>query len=172
MRIAILLLTALLLPAICFSQKKDKRYFLIDSITYDSLSPNDKAVIDSILPLYHKAATDTARLSYLDYLSSNLGEANLWRQYSQIAYEKTKGMLRDSASMNLTMLRLVKNYYGTCLQNIGYYKSLQGDKAAALDYDEQSLKIFGETNNKAGMSGTFNNMAIIFNQDGNIPKAM
>ena len=53
MKYAVASFLALLISLSSFSQK-GKDYFLIDSIKYDSLAINDKALIDSLLPKYHK----------------------------------------------------------------------------------------------------------------------
>ena len=45
---------ALVMSFSSFSQK-GKEYLLIDSVNYDSLSPNDKIVSDSLLTIYHNA---------------------------------------------------------------------------------------------------------------------
>ncbi len=171
MRIYLVILICLLGPIFSFGQK-GKEYFLIDSIDYEAMAPNDKAVLDSLLPLYHNAKTDTAKLRVLDVLSSSLGDSKTWHQYSLLVYDKTRSMLSDSASFSHSDLDLVKNYFGNSLQNIGLYYTLHGDKNKALDCYEKSLKVLRETGNKLGISGTLNNMSVVFNQEGNIQKAL
>jgi serine phosphatase RsbU (regulator of sigma subunit) len=167
--IVIVICSLLCVPS--FSQK-GKEYFLIDSISYETMAPNDKAVLDSLLPLYHKAKSDTAKLHFIDALSSNLGDSKAWHQYSQLANERTRILLRDSAFLTSKEILVIKNYFGNSLQNIGFYYNLQGDKRKAMDYYKKSLKILRETGNKSSIAGTLNNMSVVFNQEGNIQKAL
>ena len=152
--------------------QKGKEYFLIDSINYEALAPGDKALIDSLLPLYHKALNDTMRIQCLDGLASNMNDDELWAQYNQRLYEKSLAMLRDSVRLGKEELIATKNYFANSLENLGYLQNLRGEKAKALEYYEQGLRLYEKTGNKNGMSQTYNNMAIVFNEEGNITKAL
>jgi len=75
--IKVTIVIALLYSELCFSQQDNKAWFLIDSIRIESLSKSDKAILDSILKVYHKANKQTKKLSCLLFLSENLGSENL-----------------------------------------------------------------------------------------------
>ena len=77
MKYALASFLALVISIASFSRKKGKEYFLIDSIHYDSLSKNDKSVFGSLLPIYHSAKHDTARLRILAALPEYINDKSI-----------------------------------------------------------------------------------------------
>src|ERR1700739_195804 len=68
------------------SQIKDKNWLLIDSVDYEKINPDYKPYIDSILTLYHKSNSDTAKLELLSLLAENIEDDNIWVRYNRLIY--------------------------------------------------------------------------------------
>lgn len=154
-----------------WSQTK-KDFYLIDSLNPAELSTQDKSTLDSLLPLYHKASSDTLRLHYLDRISSGLNDDRIWSQYNRIFLHQSSRHLRDSNRMSADEKIAVLNFYGNALQNLGYYNNIKGRNDSAVWYYDKSLSVFLYTGNQYGLSGTYNNQAIVYNQQGDIGRAL
>src|ERR1035437_2888784 len=142
--------------------QKEKNYFLVDSIKYEILSKNDKAVIDSILPLYHKAKQDTEKLSLLTVLIQNLNNETVWPKYNQLLYTRSQELLQDSKLRSEKEIKTIKKYFASALQDIGFQAdNFEFNNLKALDYYEKALNIQEEIGDKHGASITINNMAVI-----------
>lgn len=172
MKYALASFLALLISFSSFSQK-GKKYFLIDSIEHDSLAINDKALIDSLLPIYHKSRNDTTKLTILSELSGGLIDEQIWVKYNNLLFIKSKSLLENKKSMNVKELASVKKCYARALQNKGYYiQNFEGDQEKAMEYYSKCLEIQREINDKEGISTTLNNMANTIAYQGNISKAL
>ncbi len=167
------LLSAWILYGVLSYSQKGKEYFLIDTIAYDSLAVNDKELIDSLLPLYHRASQDTVKIGYLSELSSSLIDERIWSQYNRILHRKTKEKLRDEKSLSAKELKIMKKYFAVSLQNLGYYvQNYEGDQNKAMGYYAECLKIQKEVIDSGGIATTLNNMANTLSYQGNIALAL
>jgi serine phosphatase RsbU (regulator of sigma subunit) len=172
MKYAVASLFAILISLSSFSQK-GKDYFLLDSVGYDSLSLSDKALLDSILPLYHKAKNDTTRFRLLNGLVEGLNAEKLWPRYNILVHGMTEAALKDQSAFSKEEEYATKKYYASSLQSLGLYQeNVAADLAKAMDYYNECKKIQEAVGDKHGLGLTLNNMAIVFEHQGNIPKAL
>ena len=164
---------ALVISISSFSQKKGKEYLLIDSVHYDSLSPNDKVVGDSLLTIYHKAKHDTSRLRILTALSEYMNDETIWPKYNRLLYEKSLKHLLDTNSLTKAEIKTYKKFFAQALQNIGYEEHfLKNSPVIAREYYERALKIQLEAGDKNGASITIGNIGLILNDKGDIKGAL
>ena len=163
MKYAAASLLALLISFTTFSQKeKGKDYFLVDFSAWDSLSGTDRATIDSLIPLYHSARSDTTRFSILNTLTERLNETRLWTQYNLLVHDKTNTILRSGEKLQEKVERAVKKYYASSLQTLGYYQeNTLGNLPKAMEYYYEAKKIQEEIQDLRGLGFTINNMAKI-----------
>ena len=153
--------------------QKGKDYFLVDSINYEMLSKNDKELIDSILPLYHKAKQDTEKLILLRTLAENLINETVWPRYNHLLFNLSQELLKDPESRSEKEIKTIKKYFASALQNLGFQAdAIEFNNSKALEYYEKTLIIQEEIGDKRGASVTMNNMAVIFGHQGNMSKAL
>src|ERR1051326_286837 len=150
-----------LFSLLSFSQK-GKEYLLVDSVLYDSLSANDRHLLDSLLPAYHKAKNDTARLKILAILSELINDEEVWPKYNRMLFEISKQHLDDSASLNVKELNAYKKILGQAYQNMGYEAHfLNGDMKKGREYSEKALALQLQAGDKAGAATTTGNIGLI-----------
>src|ERR1700752_3709083 len=126
-----------------FSQVKDKDWLLIDGVDYTKLHATDKYLLDSILPLYHKASHDSVRLSLLNSLIENCNDEALWPKYNDF-------MLKMAENGNGSNFYLI--YQAAALNNIGYDSDNKGDVNKAIDYYTRALKLREKAGDKKGIA--------------------
>src|SRR6185503_8429796 len=111
--LCILLSLSYLLPTEAYAQagfQKGKEYLLVDSVEYDSLSVNDRFVLDSLLPVYHKAKHDTARLRILAIIPEYINDESVWPKYNSLLYELSSRHFNDSLSLDKKELKAYKKF--------------------------------------------------------------
>jgi tetratricopeptide (TPR) repeat protein len=154
----------ILLSSFLFAQKKDKAWFLLDGIDYKTLSPQDKYIFDSILPLYHQANHDSIRLRHLIFFANTLGDEKIWPRYNQLALKLAEKGGEDRAFL------IFKTH---ALNNVAYELStLKNDAKGALAIYEDIYKIQTKLNDLTGLSATTNNLANIYKKQGDTEKAI
>ena len=148
---------------VCAYAQKGKEYFLIDSINYETLSQDDKYMLDSLLPLYHKAKHDTSKLRILETLDESLNDESVWPRYNKLMYAEVENHLKDSASLTTQEVKAYKKYFATALQGIGYCAQyFEGNSIKALEYYNRSMKINEEVGDKLSMATTLSNIGGIY----------
>lgn len=159
-----LFISLVFLSSFLFAQKKDKSWFLVDSINYNSLSIQDKYLFDSVLPLYHQANQDSIRLKQVMFLANSLGDETIWPRYNQLALK-----MAEKGGDDKTFL-IYKTY---ALNNVAYELStLKNDTKGALKIYEDIYKIQSRLNDLTGLSATTNNLANIYKKQGEVDKAI
>lgn len=136
-----------------FSQVKDKDWLLIDGVDYAKLHATDKYLLDSILPLYHKANQDSVRLSLLNSLIENCNDEALWPKYNDF-------MLKMAENGNGSNFYLI--YQAAALNNIGYDSDNKGDVNKAIDYYTRALKLREKAGDKKGIAESTNNLGSLY----------
>lgn len=145
------------------SQKSGKSYYLIDSVEPAKLIDYDKYLLDSLLSSYHSATNDTVRFNAIKGLSESLNDQQLWPKYNNLLYNMTKAR-NDSLGMV---------FYANALNNLGYESQyLKNDIIKALDYYNLSYSVFEKINFESGMAVELNNLAYIYQHQGNIEKSI
>jgi tetratricopeptide (TPR) repeat protein len=159
-----LFILLILSSSILFSQKKGKEWYLLDSINPKEFSIQDKYILDSILPMYHKANHDSIKLRCVMNLANALGDEHLWTRYNLI------GLKMAEKGGNEDVFLMYKSY---ALSNIGYELSaIRGDLTGALNHYEYALKVQTKLNDLTGISVSLNNIADIYKRQGDANKAI
>lgn len=159
-----LTLLFLFLALVFFSQNKyDKRFYLIDIESDYVFNPSDKHDIDSVLKLYHGTSNDTLRMYYLRVFSEGLSTEYLWTRYNRLMY--TRSLEKNDS--------LFKFYRGCALNNLGYeLQYIKNDLEEAKKKYHEAYQVFKEINNGSGLGVEINNLAYIYQHEGNIQKAV
>jgi tetratricopeptide (TPR) repeat protein len=160
--------TLLVLP--CFSQS-GKNYYLVDSLDAASLQPGDKALLDSLLPLYHKAPHDTDKLNILSQVVENCSDDNVWPKYNSLMLHIAEEKLERS-SLTSAERKALRMKQADAINNLGFLAINKGETDPALDYFNRSLKINEELGSLKGMASALTNIGYIYKSQGSIEKAL
>ena len=172
MKYAFVSLLALLISISSLSQR-GKEYFLVDSVNYDSLPAGDRALLDSLLPVYHAAKNDTTKLKILVSFAEGLSDETLWPRYNDLLNKKAEQLLKNSRSLSREEILSVKKSYAMSLQDKGYYEqNFNANIPVSLVYYNSCRKIQEEIGDKKGLANTLNNIGISHYQKGDISKAI
>lgn len=161
-------LSVLLLFVFCtsigMSQYADKSYYLIDSLDLETLSPNDRKLLDSAMIQYHGAEHDTDRIYALDILSNQM-MSDHWSTYNKMENDLLAQMIETTTDSSLRVLYL--KYYAGTLNNVGVDLYYQGKSYEALKCYEKTYKIQEELGDELKMAWTQNNIAQMYEKWGN-----
>ncbi len=148
----------------------DKDYYLVDSLTLENVSAQEKTNLDAALKAFHQAKDDTSKLNALSPFIQNSFDDNLWPKYNAWAHHFVKGKLKNKHT-NKEELRL-KEYLADTYNDFGQVFQLQGKLLAALNNYTNSLNINKEISNRKGIATAHNNIAIIYYNQGYQDKAL
>src|SRR6185312_15562780 len=132
-----------------YSQTKNKDWLLVDGINYAQLNSNDKQLLDSILPLYHKATHDSDRLRLLNDFVENCIDEAVWPKYNSF-------MQKMAESGDGSKLYLI--YQAAALNNIGYDADNKGNVIKATEYYTKALKLREKAGDIGGIAESTNNL--------------
>ncbi len=142
--------------------QKGKSYYLID-LNEKALNAYDKHILDSLLPLYHKSNNDTLKLKVIKNFASALSDERIWIPYNTLLYSLTAG---KNDTLSLT-------FYADALNNKGYeYQYMKNLQDSAIHFYNLSLEANRRINSSSGMGIVINNIAYIYQQQGNLEKAI
>jgi serine phosphatase RsbU (regulator of sigma subunit)/tetratricopeptide (TPR) repeat protein len=143
--------------------KYDKSFYLIDIKPDFVFNPIEKQQVDSILKLYHSTKNDSLRLFYIRMFAEGLYSEYLWTRYNKILYNYS---LQKNDS-----LHLCNRAYA--LNNLGYEAQyIKNNLEDAKKYYYQSYEIFKTLKHIGGIGAELNNIAFIFQHEGNIEKSI
>jgi len=149
----------------------DKEFYMVDSLIIDSLSTQDKLLIDSILPFYHKAKQDTLKLSYLNKITEECYDDNVWPKYNRLLFDEAREVLSNPL-LSKKEKKEIKRYIAAAINNFGYLAYSYGNYDEAIKHYQESLKYYQGALDKSGMATCFNNIAAIYDDQGNSLKAL
>lgn len=155
----------------CFSQHfADKKYYLVDHLVLEKLTPEDKELIESNLKTYHSTKEDTTRINAINTIVEESYDDKVWPKYNRWVYEFATKKLKSQYSKAITIH--LKSSLAAALSNFGYNYQIKGDMHLALVYYTKSLKIQVEISDKKGMANSYNNIGFIHSSQGNVPQAL
>jgi len=146
-----------------FSQVKDKDWLLVDGIDYAHLYSSEKVLLDSILPLYHKANHDSVRLRLLNYIVENCNDASVWPKYNDY-------MLSIAEHGNGNKFYLI--YQAAAFNNIGFNADSKGNIIKAIAYYNKALKIREEAGDKQGIAESINNLGTLYSYQNDLKSSI
>ncbi|MCB0401911.1 MAG: tetratricopeptide repeat protein [Flavobacteriales bacterium] len=150
---------------LCGQQYADPSKYLVDSLPLTSISEQDKHALDSLLPIYHRAQSDTGRLSILNkIIETSIGD-DVWPLYNQLLYDQSREVL-SNPMLSKQEKNFVKKCMAAAINNYGYLAYNSGQPDQAINYYKQSLKYYQELLDKDGMATCFNNLAALFDDQG------
>jgi len=144
------------------SQTKDKNWLLLDSVNYNSISNQNKSILDSILPLYHQAKQDTDKISLLLVLAEIIEDENLWPRYNRLVY--------DAACKGGNQFIYLR-YKAAALHNMGFLAQNNGNIPAAVNYYSQALSLREQIKDSIGIANSLNGLGYVFDDLHDLEKA-
>lgn len=126
--------------------------------------------LDSLKKALAKANHDSVRINLLERMIE-IGDDNEWpvfnEQYKAICEKNLASLNEKDPSYSYYL----KNYSGA-LNNAGYYEKLRGNTLSAIKNYEACIKIDQKMNNRDGMATTLLNLAVIYENQGDISKGI
>lgn len=144
------------------AQGNDKD-LLVQGINYATLHSSTRQLLDSILPLYHKATHDSTRLRLLNQIVEGCNEENIWPKYNEF-------MLRMAQNGDGSKPYLI--YQAAALNNMGYEADNKGNIIKAIEYYEKALKIREQAGDKKGIAESINNLGSLYSYQNDMKAAI
>ncbi|MCW8969596.1 MAG: hypothetical protein OQK43_13680, partial [Flavobacteriales bacterium] len=117
----------------------DKKFYLVDSLNLESLTKEDKTVIDSSLTNYHNTKNDSIKLFQLNHLITNC-ENKIWMKYNDFLMKKSLKLI-EKAKNNKTLINFYKKNIASYYNNLGYYYFGVDDYQNAVFSFEEAITI-------------------------------
>jgi tetratricopeptide (TPR) repeat protein len=134
-----------------------------------SLVYSQKNRMDSLLSCLPRAAEDTDKLNLLVDISEVCDLNDIGK------YAKQAVVLADKLLAGVTNERVtnrIKSSKATALNNLGFMSTNTGNIVAAAEYYKQSLELYNELKDEAGIAMSFNNIGGIYQNEGDISRAL
>ncbi|HET6243925.1 MAG: tetratricopeptide repeat protein [Bacteroidetes bacterium] len=154
------------------ANQQGREYFLVDSVNYNELPLHDKAILDSLLPLFHKAKHDTIKLNLLGAIVEQCMDDNLWPKYNLLMFNIAQNALADPSTLKKEEFIALKLKLADALANIGFFNLNNGDLNKALGYFQKSLYAQKGMSYNYGMASALLNLGYIYKSKGEIVKAL
>lgn len=154
-----------------YSQFADKSYYLVDSLVIKELHPENKKILDSILPQYHQAKTDSFRYSLLEKIVENSADYEFCEKYNTLLFNLTKNALvkKDITDKNR---KTCSRFHATALIYKGLIYSDKGKVKESLAFYMKALKIFEALDYKVGIGYALNNIGAYYHRTGELNEAI
>jgi serine phosphatase RsbU (regulator of sigma subunit) len=160
-----------LLVSKTYAQFLDKKFYLLDSIHPDSVSKNDKAILDTYLKNYQTVSSDTARLHQLSIITENVFNDALWPRYNALLLNESR-RLQQKYINDTIMFKACLAMEGNALNNVGYYyTNILNDSKTALTYYLKSAAIQNRCNEYKQLVNVYSNIANTYQNTGELIKA-
>ena len=151
-------------PFLFLAQKKTgKDFYLLDSVNTEKLSKFEKRWLDSLLTNYHQQSADTVKVSIIRLISENLFDQTLWPRYNRLLFRTLEGKTDRFSN--------IQRAYA--YNNFGYEAQyIHNDLFNAKKNYYDALKIFEAYAEADGYGAEVNNLAYIYQHEGNIEEAI
>ncbi len=155
------------------AQFLDKNYYLVDSIQNSNISKDDRELLDKQIKLYKKEINDTTKIQLLSNLIENLQNEKIWIKYNRLLYKNSISKLKSIEDVNSRIYFNYKAAEALALNNFGYYNFNFANKYdLALLYYNQGLKINETIKNYRDLIASYNNVANVYQNQGDLSKAL
>lgn len=148
-------------------QVNDEKFYLLKST---QMSPEDKQLLDSLLPNYHKAAHDSDRLNTLGSIIELCTNDRIWPEYNKLMENIARSAAEREGSP--AEKRFFISKLADAINNNGFQKINTGDVDGALKDFSESYDLQKKTGNKLGMAHSLSNLGYVFKNKGDIFKAI
>ena len=155
---------------LCLSQTfSDPKYYLVDSLALEQLSPSDIELVENSLTQYHAAKDDTSKINALSSICEGMIHED-WIKFQFFQHELIeKAIARNSAG---PIRDTLNNSLAGALNNLGFIYYNQGEINLSLEHYKKGLKIYEETENRVGVAAILNNVGSIYDDQGDILSAL
>ncbi|MDF1672943.1 MAG: tetratricopeptide repeat protein [Vicingaceae bacterium] len=148
----------------------EKNHYLLDSLDFNKISPDEKIIIDSCLTLYHNTKEDTSKFQALNYIIENCWSDAVWQGYNYFVYSKSAELLKQKHSQQIE--KTLTNIYANSLSNYAVEVSYKGDDEKALEFLSKAQKLYEKTDNLMGKAYLLHNIGFTIHSQGKTEKAV
>ncbi|MBK7668140.1 MAG: tetratricopeptide repeat protein [Sphingobacteriaceae bacterium] len=143
----------------------------MDSIVTKELHPDNKKILDSILPLYHKSKSDSLKYALLETIVENSADYGFCERYNTLLYNLTKSALTKK-NISEEKRKVCSRFYATALIYKGLIYSDKGKVKESLSFYTEALKIFEQLDYKVGIGYALNNIGAYYHRTGELNEAI
>lgn len=147
----------------------DKKYYLIDSLDFSSITRSDSLLVEKYMKIYHEAESDTLRLIIIDSLITDAYDEHTWTSYNDFQYDFILRKLQNI--QNKGILKIFKEQEANCYNNYGFYYSYKGNINKALEFHKKSLAQRIEVNHYEGQANSNLNIGMLYENQGEVKLA-
>jgi serine phosphatase RsbU (regulator of sigma subunit) len=126
--------------------------------------------IDSLKLVVAKSSNKIEKVKSLGKLSETLPDGE-WENYNEQLKLLCENELKNE-NLPDSIYNFFKDNFASSLNNLGYYNERISKINEAIDYYNQSLKIYIEISSLKGMASVYNNLGNLYQSQGNTPKAL
>ncbi len=148
----------------------DKNFYLVDSLDFSKYELSEKKLVDKYLKKYHATTDFSKRLDYLNIITEQSNEIQLWPKYNLFIVKEAEKYL--ALKTNKKHRKKVTKSYADALNDYGYYKNADGDKELAIYYYEASLPLYLKIKDKEGEALCYNNLGYTYDSKGDVLTAL
>jgi tetratricopeptide (TPR) repeat protein/serine phosphatase RsbU (regulator of sigma subunit) len=154
-----------------FSQQA-ANYFLVDSFASLNPEPSERALLDSILKLYHREKSDTVKLRLLNSYVEQSEDDKIWIKYNELVLLNSSALLESKNPLSEREIFVLKRFKANALSNNGFYELNIGNTDTALFYFKRALRIAEEIKDNEGIANASSNIGYIYKSRGDVYRAL
>jgi tetratricopeptide (TPR) repeat protein len=148
----------------------DKNVYLVDSLDYEKISPENQFLLNSYIQYYHDSDDEMYKISVINEIVRNCFDINIWTRYNkvvaQMADEKLSGDLSDS----------LRTIYKTFKAGTVYYEAWEHYYKTEYDLSiadfKRSRDLYKATGSTAGVASSIDNIGSVYSTKGEMAKAL
>ncbi len=149
----------------------DKKYYLVDSLNFQIIAPEDKEIIEEALKTYHQSIVDTVKINAINEIVNGSWDVEVWVKYNSWIYTTVNQKLNNpSKKKSVDYIYFMKMKAAT-LNNYGYYYEDLGLISEAINYYNKSIAIRSEIKDDFGRTETLITLGLLYGDLGNYNKA-
>src|SRR6218665_1313372 len=143
------------------------KFFLLFILCFCAGVYAQERQIDSLKQELKTTVNDTTRIKVLAWLT-DMCEPSTIMPYADSAVQLCEKAIAEKREPRTFYIRNLANV----LSNIGYHYSKQGNTVKALEYYQQSLKLYEDVKDRKMSAILLNNMAFIYHNEGYVSRAL
>lgn len=155
-----------------YAQFLDKNFYLVDSLSENMFSHDDKKVLSEQLTVYNKNSTnDTLKIQCLSRIIENTQNEKIWIKYNRLIFNLTLEKINQSKNPRETFV--LKSYHILAINNFGYYYiNYTNFHSKAISHYTEAVGLAEEIKDYDNIVNTYANLANVYQNEGSLVKAL
>ena len=155
-----------------YAQFLDKNFYLVDSLSENMFSQDDKNVLSEQLKVYNKNITnDTLKIQCLSRIVENTQNEKIWIKYNRLIFNLTSEKINKSK--NPREIFVLKSYHILAINNFGYYYvNFTNFHSKAISHYTEAVGLAEEIKDYDNIVNTYANLANVYQNEGSLVKAL